>query len=82
MIPGIITGVTAYVIASLVASGYLNAKYFLILIPMMLAIMVMELYRKQEKPFDSLAHTFFPVLYSAIPVSIIPFSAFSFLLVF
>jgi phosphatidate cytidylyltransferase len=44
---------------------------------MMLAIMVMELYRKQEKPFDSLAHTFFPVLYSAIPVSMIPFSAFS-----
>jgi phosphatidate cytidylyltransferase len=77
MIPGIITGVTGYVIASLVASGYLNSKYFLVLIPMMLAIMVIELYRKQEKPFDSLAHTFFPVLYSAIPVSMIPFSAFS-----
>jgi phosphatidate cytidylyltransferase len=43
----------------------------------MLAIMITEIYRKQEKPFDSLAHTFFPVLYIALPVSLIPFSAFS-----
>jgi phosphatidate cytidylyltransferase len=77
LIPGIITGVTAYVLASLIASGFLKAKFFLILVPMMLVIMVAELYRRQEKPFDSLAHTFFPVLYSAIPVSMIPFSAFS-----
>ena len=39
--------------------------------------MVIELYRKQEKPFDSLAHTFFSVLYTAIPFSMFPFSAFS-----
>ena len=50
---------------------------FLVLIPMMLIIMVMELYRKQEKPFDSLAHTFFSVLYTAVPFSMFPFSAFS-----
>jgi phosphatidate cytidylyltransferase len=43
----------------------------------MLIIMVVELYRKQEKPFDSLAHTFFSVLYTAVPFSIFPFSAFS-----
>jgi phosphatidate cytidylyltransferase len=39
--------------------------------------MVIELYRKQEKPFDSLAHTFFSVLYTAIPFSMLPFAAFS-----
>jgi phosphatidate cytidylyltransferase len=76
-ISGMITGIGLYTIASLVASGYLHARFFLVLIPLMLAIMIAELYRKQEKPFDSLAHTFFPVLYSAIPVSLIPFSAFS-----
>ncbi len=63
--------------ASLVASGYLKSRFFLVLIPLMIAIMIAELYRKQEKPFDSLAHTFFPVLYCAIPFSLIPFSAFS-----
>ena len=52
-------------------------NYFLILVPMILVIMVIELYRKQEKPFDSLAHTFFSILYTAIPFSMLPFSAFS-----
>jgi phosphatidate cytidylyltransferase len=77
MVPGIITGVTAYVISTLIASGVILKNSFLVLIPMMLIIMVMELYRKQEKPFDSLAHTFFSVLYTAIPFSMFPFSAFS-----
>ena len=77
MVPGIITGVTAYVISTLIASGVIPNNAFLVLIPMMLIIMVVELYRKQEKPFDSLAHTFFSVLYTAIPFSMFPFSAFS-----
>jgi phosphatidate cytidylyltransferase len=39
--------------------------------------MITELYRKQERPFDSLAHTFFALLYIAVPFSLFPFSAFS-----
>ena len=77
MIPGIITGITVYVISTLIASGMIPMNSFLVLIPLMHIIMVMELYRKQDKPFDSLAHTFFPVLYTAIPFSMFPFSAFS-----
>ncbi|MCX6322122.1 MAG: phosphatidate cytidylyltransferase [Bacteroidia bacterium] len=77
MVPGIVTGVTAYVISTLIAFGVIPKNSFLVLIPMMLIIIVMELYRKQEKPFDSLAHTFFSVLYTAIPFSMFPFSAFS-----
>ncbi len=77
MIPGIITGLTAYTVSTLIASGVLQMKYFLILVPIMLAIMVLELYRKQEKPFDSLAQTFFSLLYTALPFSMFPFAAFS-----
>jgi phosphatidate cytidylyltransferase len=44
---------------------------------MMLIIFVIELYRRQDKPFDSLAHTFFSVLYTALPFSMFPFAAFS-----
>lgn len=77
MLPGIITGVTAYIIATLIAWGVIPKNSFLVLIPMMLIIMVLELYRKQKKPFDSLAHTFFSVLYTALPFSMFPFSAFS-----
>jgi phosphatidate cytidylyltransferase len=75
MIPGIITGATGYILSSLVASGFLQMKFCLILIPMLLVIMVAELYRKQDKPFDSLAHTIFPILYIALPFSLFPFSA-------
>ena len=77
MVPGIITGITAYVISTLVASGMIPEKSFLVLIPVMLLIIVLELYRRQDKPFDSLAHTFFSVLYIGVPFSMFPFSAFS-----
>ncbi|MCX6333990.1 MAG: phosphatidate cytidylyltransferase [Bacteroidia bacterium] len=77
MIPGILTGVITFALSSLIAAGFLKPKFFLVLVPLMLAIMIAEIYRKQDKPFDSLAHTFFPVLYAVIPVSMIPFSAFS-----
>jgi phosphatidate cytidylyltransferase len=39
--------------------------------------MILELYRKQERPFDSIAHTLFSILYTAVPFSMFPFSAFS-----
>jgi len=77
MITGIITGLTAYTVSTLIAAGLIANDWFLVLVPMMAVIMVIELYRKQERPFDSLAHTFFSVLYTAIPISMFPFSAFS-----
>ena len=77
MVPGIITGITAYVISTLVASGMIPEKSFLVLIPVMLLTIVLELYRRQDNPFDSLAHTFFSVLYIGVPFSMFPFSAFS-----
>ncbi|MGD0755908.1 MAG: phosphatidate cytidylyltransferase [Bacteroidales bacterium] len=77
MVSGIITGTAAYTISTLIASGMIPKKYFLVLIPLMLIIMVIELYRKEDKPFDSLSHTFFSVLYTAIPFSMFPFAAFS-----
>jgi len=46
LVPGILTGITAYVISTLIASGLVPKNSFLVLIPMMLIIMVAELYRK------------------------------------
>jgi phosphatidate cytidylyltransferase len=77
MISGLITGITAYVVSTLIASGSIPKNSFLILIPMMLIMMIIELYRKQDKPFDSLAHTFFSILYTAVPFSMFPFAAFA-----
>jgi phosphatidate cytidylyltransferase len=77
MITGIFSGLTVYVISTLIASGMIRVSSFLFLIPLISGIMVIELYRKQEKPFDSLSHTFFSILYTAVPFSMFPFSAFS-----
>ena len=77
IIPGIITGCAVYVISTLVAAGIISGKYFITLLPLIFLIMIAELYRKQEKPFDTLSHTFFAVIYIAVPLSLLPFSAFS-----
>lgn len=77
IITGIITSCSLYILSTLIAAGLLGNEYFLILIPLALIIMIIELYREQEKPFDSLAHTFFAVIYIAVPFSMFPFSAFS-----
>jgi len=76
MIPGMITGIAAYILATLVASGLLGFGFLLLLIPFIALIMISELYRRQEKPFDSLAHTLFSIIYIALPFSLFPFSAF------
>jgi phosphatidate cytidylyltransferase len=77
LVPGMIMGIAVYTISSFVASGLAKPHWMLLLIAFASIIMIIELYRKQERPFDSIAHTLFSVLYSAVPISIFPFSAFS-----
>lgn len=74
---GIFTGIAAYTISTLIASKMVPPDSLLFLIPMIAVILIIELYRYQEKPFDSLSHTFFAILYTAIPFSMFPFAAFS-----
>ena len=74
-ISGLFTGIAAYFISTLIASGLISDLFFLVLIPMISGIMVYELYRQEERPFDSLAHTLFPLLYVALPFSMFPFAA-------
>ncbi len=77
IVPGIFTGASVYIISTLIASGLIKSDYFLLLILLAFILIIIELYRKQEKPFDSIAHTFFAIIYIAVPFSLFPFSAFS-----
>lgn len=77
MVPGIFAGASVYIISTLIASGLIKPDYFLLLILPAIILIIIELYRKQEKPFDSIAHTFFAIVYIAVPFSLFPFSAFS-----
>jgi phosphatidate cytidylyltransferase len=74
---GIAMGVIIYTIATLVAAGLVSGSTLLAFIPLFFIITVIELYRKQERPFDSLAHTFFPVFYTVLPFSLFPFLAYN-----
>ncbi|HOP59436.1 MAG TPA: phosphatidate cytidylyltransferase [Bacteroidales bacterium] len=76
IIPGIMSGMTSYIIAALAAAGYLPVRWLVLLIIPVPVIMITELFRKENKPFDSLAHTFFPFLYIVLPFVLLPFSAF------
>jgi phosphatidate cytidylyltransferase len=76
-VTGMIAGAAMYTVAALTASGRTPLNSFIILIPFIFIIFLIELYRKQERPFDSLAHTFFPLFYIVLPFSLFPFSSFS-----
>ncbi|HPI69560.1 MAG TPA: phosphatidate cytidylyltransferase, partial [Bacteroidales bacterium] len=73
---GIISGIISYAMASLVAAAYLHIRWLLLLLVLLPVMMITELFRKEDKPFDSLAHTFFPVFYIVLPFVLLPFSAF------
>ncbi len=77
VVPGMLAGITTYLISALASAGKIPMNSFLFIIPVLTLIMITELYRNGDKPFDSLAHTFFPLLYTVVPFSLIPFSAFS-----
>jgi phosphatidate cytidylyltransferase len=76
VVAGMLTGIACYILATLVSLEIIPSKYLLLLILFFVVSTIIELYRKQEKPFDSLAHTWFSIIYVAVPFSLMPFSAF------
>lgn len=74
--PGMVVGAAAYVLSTLAASGRLPLSSLLAIIPMMAAIYIIGLYRKNSS-FISVAHTLFPLLYIVLPFSLFPFAAWS-----
>ncbi|MDZ7635994.1 MAG: phosphatidate cytidylyltransferase [Bacteroidales bacterium] len=77
LVTGIISGFILYVTSTMIALGWLPLDGFLVLIPVISAVMVTELFRKVERPFDSLAHTLFSIIYTAVPFSMFPFAVFN-----
>ena len=76
-VTGIVSGLILYLTATLTALGWIAGEWLLVMIPVISIVMIIELFRKADKPFDSLAHTFFAILYTAVPFSMFPFAAFN-----
>ena len=77
MVSGIILGIIIYSISTLIAADFIPKEYLILLLPLYSLVMIRELYTRHDKPFDSLAHTFFPLIYIVVPFSLFPFAAFS-----
>ncbi|MBS0011540.1 MAG: phosphatidate cytidylyltransferase [Bacteroidales bacterium] len=75
---GIISALSLYLISVFVAAEALDSVFYLIVMGQLILIIVFQLFRKQEKPFDALAHTFFAVIFISVPFSLLPFMAFIF----
>ena len=65
-----------FLISYSTASGILATKYLLLLFPMLLLIMISEMYRKKAKPMENIASSVFGIVYLAFPVSLINYLVF------
>jgi phosphatidate cytidylyltransferase len=74
---GIAAGILIYTLATLVAAKIISFASFGILLLIVPVIIISELYRNYDRPFDSLAHTLLPLIYTALPFSLFPFLAFN-----
>jgi phosphatidate cytidylyltransferase len=68
-ISGLVLSVCLFVMVVLVAMGTLPAESLTMVLPMVFAVFIMELYRKKSHPFLDIAVTLLGCVYIAIPMS-------------
>ena len=68
---GISLGVVIYAGNFLFANSLVDFKIFLIIIPILTTIMIVELYRQKENPFSNIAFTIFGASYISIPFALL-----------
>jgi len=67
---------TLFILAFLCAKGLVEMRYIFGFLPLLLAVMAAELYRKKAKPVENIAATIFSLVYIALPLSLINFIVF------
>lgn len=73
---GIIFGLLIFLAVFLYAQNYLHSGIFILLIPAMAGIFILELFRNKPNPFHNIAFTLLGILYIAIPFSLLNFLVF------
>lgn len=64
---GIIFSIFLFTIGSLVLTGFIEQRYFFVLLPLTVLVYICALFRKRIFPFDDIAYTFLGNLYVSIP---------------
>lgn len=73
---GIAIGTLLFVVVFMIESGYWPGKTLWVFLPVSFLIFLIELYRKEEKPFTLIAFTFLGLVYVAVPYCLLTVSAF------
>ncbi len=68
---GVVISISIFLIIYFWLSSSIDQKWFLLIIPLIFFVFILELYRKKEKPFDNIAFTFLGLLYISIPFSLL-----------
>lgn len=70
---GYFTGVAIFAVAFLNRTEVIAGDYYFVLFPLLTLIPVFELYRKKETPIENMAITILPIVFVAVPFSLINF---------
>lgn len=70
---GLIAGLATYSLLALIARDVITPYWVIIFIPILFITFIIEIYRKKDNPFANIAITLFPVLYVAVPFSLLNF---------
>ena len=74
---GVSLGIVIFTGNFLFANSLVDFKIFLIIIPILTTIMIVELYRQRENPFSNIAFTIFGASYISIPFAILSWFVFN-----
>ena len=73
---GIFLGLLLFTLSFLQASRVINNMFFGVIIPVVIMISIIELYRRTPKPIENIAYTLFGVIWIALPFSLFNYMAF------
>jgi len=74
---GAAIGIAVFASSYLFAKKLVDARVFALIIPLFLISFIIELYKKQGKPFQNLAFTLLGIFYIALPYSLFNFIVFN-----
>jgi phosphatidate cytidylyltransferase len=73
---GLASGSVLFIISFMVSSGIFDEKLYLIMIPLLLAVFIFELFRKRENPAANIGITILGIVYISLPLSILNYLVF------
>lgn len=71
----VITGTVVYFLTAMYFQNLVEAKYLVLIFPLIFLIAVIELYRKKERPFGNIAFAIFGVVYISLPFAFLNYLA-------